>query len=76
MALKERKYLLAGFIVNVTVSIRHEEPEEDMPVTLAGYSLWFGLKTSVMMCCFGVFQLMDLSFSVVPDVSSLYADCG
>lgn len=30
------KYLLVGFIVNVMGSMRHEEPEEDMPVALAG----------------------------------------
>lgn len=31
-----------GFTVRVILSVRHEEPEEDMPMTLAGYSLWCG----------------------------------
>lgn len=38
MALGERKYLWVAFIVSV--ALRHEEPVEEVPVALAGHSLW------------------------------------
>lgn len=38
------------FIVNITINIKHEEPGEDVPVTLAGYSLWLEFQASVMAC--------------------------
>ena len=40
-----------AFIVNITINIKHEEPGEDVPMTLAGYSSWLEFQASVMMIC-------------------------
>lgn len=47
MALKKGKYLLVVLIVSITINIRHEEPEEDVPMTLADYSSWLEFQASV-----------------------------
>ena len=39
-----------AFIVNITINIKPEEPGEDVPVTLAGYSSWLEFQASEMIC--------------------------
>lgn len=48
-----------AFTVNITINIKHEEPGEDVPVTLAGYSSWLEFQASVMICLLRYSLLAD-----------------